>query len=109
MSSRKAQHYAYLLELGIRRKLKQETKRRSRMSYNVRTGEGCMESSKDLSIALNQWMQTHGPVGLFKTCATCRHMERTGPAKCHKYGVTPPVDVIMRGCPAYDDESDIPF
>lgn len=76
--------------------------------YRVRDGEGARPSSFDLSVALNDWLKKHGGE-MVASCASCRNMRREGPAFCDKFGMTPPIDVIQKGCEAYEDESDIPF
>lgn len=79
------------------------------MTYQVRQGPGSDLASMDLSKALNEWMEKHGPEGLYRTCANCRFMEREQAAFCHKFRLTPPVVVIMAGCPEHDDDCEVPF
>ena len=78
-------------------------------TYTVRSGEGAVAASNELSTLLNEWMERAGPPGLFQTCATCRHMTHNAPALCTQYNMVPPVEVIMHGCPTYKDNADIPF
>lgn len=78
--------------------------------FSVRTAEGSHDSSHALSVALKNWLETFGPVGIMKNCGNCRHMRRgPEPAHCMKYDMVPPIEIIMRGCPSYEDESDVPF
>lgn len=66
-------------------------------------------ASEDLADHLNRWLTDFGPSPIFKTCESCRHMQRGGPAFCQKYNVTPPVEVIIKACPAYEDQGQIPY
>lgn len=62
-----------------------------------------------LGEALNRWLTDFGPAPIFRTCQTCKFMQRGGPAFCNKYNATPPVETILAGCAAYVDQGDIPF
>lgn len=78
--------------------------------FRVRSGPGAESSSLDLSGKLNEWLERSGPDGLFRTCGSCRQMARDpSPAYCHRYGMTPPLSVIMTGCDAHDDECVAPL
>ena len=79
------------------------------MNFKVRTGEGSIPASRDLSVALNQWFEKHGPGGIFTTCENCKHMTTSGPAFCGLYQMTPPAAVIVAGCPSHEDIEEIPF
>lgn len=79
------------------------------ITYRVRTGLGSEDASNALGQALNQWLQNYGPSEIYKTCENCRHMTEQGPAFCALYQVTPPVAVIIAGCPSHDDKEDVPF
>lgn len=78
-------------------------------SFIVRTGEGSVQSSNDLSGALNEWMERAGPTGLFRTCGSCMNMAKVGPAICALYACPPPIDIILKGCDSYKDELDLPY
>ena len=78
-------------------------------TFDVRGGPGSEDASRDLSQALVDWMQKHGPSPLFKSCGNCVSMRKEGPAFCQLYQQTPPVDVILAGCPSHNDEAEIPF
>jgi hypothetical protein len=76
----------------------------------VRSGPGSEGANSDLSRKLNEWLEASGPTGIFRTCGSCRHMTPAGtPATCRRYGVAPPIDVIMRGCDLYSDEAEPPL
>lgn len=45
---------------------------------------------------------------LYKTCITCAYFDAKE-EKCMKVGVRPPAFIIVRGCEAYYNNSDIPF
>jgi hypothetical protein len=76
----------------------------------VRTDEGADPSNRMLSKALQNWLTTYGPNGIFKTCGNCRHMAKAGaPTFCNLYQITPPVEVVIHGCPSHEDEDEIPF
>jgi hypothetical protein len=77
-------------------------------AYRVRESEGSRDAAFALSTALNKWLTEHGGE-IVKSCASCMHMRREGPAFCGKFNMTPPIDVIAKGCEKYEDESDIPF
>jgi hypothetical protein len=77
--------------------------------YPVRQGPGSEQSSMDLSRALNEWLGSSGPSALFRTCGSCRQMEHTGPAFCKLFNMTPPVDIILKGCEEHQDEMELPF
>jgi len=44
-----------------------------------------------------------------RSCESCTYAKRTGSFSCSKYGVVPPLDVIIKGCDGYSDCDDIPF
>lgn len=69
----------------------------------LRSDLATIEPSRDFAAALNGWFIKHGPTAIYKTCATCQFMKQTGAAFCEKYNATPPVSVIMTGCPEYRD------
>lgn len=104
--------YNDLLQWGewkLRREAKRkELEERHMKPYRIREAEGARASSFDLSVALNNWLTKHGGE-MVQSCASCRNMRREGPAFCDKFGMTPPIDVIQKGCEKYEDESDIPF
>lgn len=77
--------------------------------HRIRTGPGSEEASLDLSGKLNEWLERSGPNGLFRTCGSCRQMQRTGPAHCLMFRATPPIDVILAGCDRHEDEAVAPF
>lgn len=78
--------------------------------FETRKGPGADGANQQLSELLNTWLTTQGPSPIFRTCASCRHMSAGGaPAFCNRYGMTPPVDVILAGCPSHEDSEDIPF
>ena len=72
--------------------------------FITRTGPGAEPAGSDLSTKLNEWLARSGAIGLFRTCGSCRHMQRSGPAGCLKYNMVPPIDIILNGCDAHDDE-----
>jgi hypothetical protein len=78
--------------------------------FKVRTGPGSEGSSTDLSQKLNEWLERSGPMGLFRTCGSCRFMPHA-PAqpKCGKWQTIPPIDVLLAGCDAYSDECEPPL
>lgn len=81
------------------------------MPYELRKN-GIFEAdaaSQALGEALNRWLTDFGPSPIFRTCQSCKHMQTGGPAFCNKYKMTPPVEVILAGCPAHEDQSEIPF
>jgi len=67
------------------------------------------DANAALGKALNEWFTTHGPDAIFKSCGNCKHMAQAGPAFCGLYNTTPPVAVIIAGCPSHDDMEVIPF
>lgn len=77
--------------------------------YVIRKGAGADDSSFALSKLLNDWLTEFGPNGLFRTCGNCKNMATEGPATCKLYSMTPPVDIILRGCSSHDDAHEIPF
>lgn len=77
--------------------------------FPVREGEGARESGFALSVALNNWLTTSGPVEIFRTCGSCRNMQKQGAAYCSWFQATPPVEVILKGCEKHDDEHEVPF
>jgi hypothetical protein len=72
--------------------------------FRTRQGPGAEDANTDLGLKLNEWLERSGPPGIFRTCASCRSMQRTGPAHCLKYNMVPPIDIIMVGCDSHDDE-----
>lgn len=82
------------------------------MKHQIRqTGQTADEASNALSVALNNWFTEFGPVPIFKSCANCAHMvnDNQTPTYCNKYNMTPPVAVVVAGCPAHVDSEEIPF
>ena len=84
---------------------------------NLRTGQAGIVSGNILGEALTQAIAEAGPKMLFKSCASCKHMQR-GPAFCQLHKATPPADVIVSGCAQYIDiqdsdpmglDADVPF
>lgn len=69
------------------------------------------EASNALGEALNNWFEKFGATAIFKSCANCSAMvnDNATPAYCSKYNMTPPVAVIMTGCPNHVDAEEIPF
>lgn len=80
-----------------------------REKHPIRQGPGSEQASIDLSQLLNEWLGNSGANGLYRTCGSCRAMERIGSAFCKKFDATPPVDTILNGCDAHEDESELPF
>lgn len=66
--------------------------------FVLRSADATQAASADLSSMFNNWFAVHGPMGTFRTCASCKHMPQVGPAVCGIAGTTPPIGVIMRGC-----------
>lgn len=66
---------------------------------------------ENLSLVLVKWLVDTKPTALWQSCATCRYMQRKGPAHCVKYNMTPPVTVIVgeTRCEGYHDAEEIPF
>ncbi|QWY83388.1 hypothetical protein [Rhizobium phage RHph_X3_2] len=80
------------------------------MVYKLREGtHETNAASEALGEALNRWFTDFGPSPIFRTCESCRFMARGGPAFCQRYNMTPPVEVIMAGCDAYEDQGQLPF
>lgn len=79
------------------------------MKFQPRHGAGGDDSSMGLSRALNGWLEEFGAVGIFRTCGSCIHSVKEGPAACSLFQATPPVAVILSGCENYEDEHEIPF
>ena len=77
--------------------------------FRVRAGEGSHAASHALSALLNQWFSNYGPSDVYVTCGNCKHMTEQGPAFCSLYNMTPPVSVIVAGCPSHEDKEEIPF
>jgi len=82
--------------------------------YALREGPGAEASNSHLSRALNEWLTKAGPSELYRTCASCRQMRRGEngaqvPAHCDRFGVAPPIDIIMRGCDQHEDEAIAPY
>lgn len=78
--------------------------------FKVREGLGADLANRDLSNLLNTWLRNHGPNPIFRTCASCRNMAQApNAAFCSLFNATPPVDVILAGCPSYVDNCEIPF
>lgn len=77
--------------------------------YKVRTGPGSEMAEHALGKALNDWFEEFGPSPIFKSCANCSHMAQVGPVFCGLYATTPPIDVVMKGCPSHNDAEEIPF
>lgn len=75
----------------------------------IRTGPGADEASTELSQKLNDWLQHSGPKALFRTCQSCNQMRKQGPAHCDRFNMTPPIDVLMKGCDYHEDEAVAPF
>lgn len=69
------------------------------------------DSNQHLGQLINAWLSEAGPNAIFKNCGNCTHMQKQGPAVCGKFNMTPPVEVILAGCPEHDDEAEdeIPF
>jgi hypothetical protein len=79
-------------------------------SNKVRVGPAADVVGRDLARLLNEWLETHGAVGIMKTCASCHFMTpREEPAFCTKYNLTPPAFVIVQGCPTHTDKEEVPF
>lgn len=81
----------------------------SQQDFKVRQGPGADHASYALGEALNKWFSAYGPGSIFANCENCKHMAEQGPAFCTLYKTTPPVAVIMAGCPSHEDKEDIPF
>jgi hypothetical protein len=78
--------------------------------FPIRTGPGADEAGVELSQKLNEWLEHSGPSALFRTCQSCKQMKReNAPAFCDRWQMTPPVDIIMRGCDFHEDEAIAPF
>lgn len=71
--------------------------------FELRSEMATKDASTDLSLLLTNWFQRHGPMGTYRTCASCRFMPQVGPAVCQKFEQTPPIGTIMRGCTEYAD------
>jgi hypothetical protein len=69
------------------------------------------ELNELLNTAFARWLTHTGPNTLWASCASCHHMEKYGPAFCGKYGLTPPVQVIVgeKDCEGYSNVNEIPF
>jgi len=67
------------------------------------------QSNHALSELLNTWLTNHGPSAIFRTCDSCKFMSQEGPTFCQLYNMTPPVKVVLSGCPSHQDNSEIPF
>lgn len=72
--------------------------------YILRDSPAASEATNELSIRIANWFRLVGADAVVRTCATCSHMTRVGPAVCELAQVTPPIDVIMSGCDKYEDE-----
>jgi len=71
--------------------------------------DDAIASNNHLSELLNTWLCSSGASAIFKNCANCRHMSTEGPAICGLFKATPPVSVIVAGCPSHEDLGEIPF
>jgi hypothetical protein len=81
----------------------------NQQKFQVRKGPGGDAASHALGDALNRWFSDYGPADIYQNCGNCLHMNREGPAFCKLYNTTPPVDVILAGCPSHQDDDEIPF
>lgn len=79
------------------------------MTFRIREGAGSAPASTALSQLLNAWLTDFGPSDIYRTCGNCKHMAQEGPASCTLYQMTPPVAVILSGCPSHEDIEEIPF
>lgn len=80
-------------------------------TYHLRdeSSEDAVASNEMLSGLINEWLTSGGPSAIFRTCENCEHMQQEGPAFCKLYQMTPPVAVIIAGCPSHADCNQIPF
>lgn len=72
--------------------------------YVLRESAAANEATNELSYRIASWFRLVGADSVVRTCSTCSHMARVGPAVCELAQVTPPIDVIMSGCDKYEDE-----
>lgn len=72
--------------------------------FVLRESVAANEATADLSIRIANWFRLVGADSVVRTCSTCSHMNRVGPACCELAQVAPPIDVIMAGCDKYEDE-----
>lgn len=79
------------------------------MTFKIREGAGSAPASASLSQLLNDWLTNFGPSDIYRTCGNCKHMRQEGPAFCGLYQMTPPVGVVIAGCPSHEDVEEIPF
>ena len=77
--------------------------------FVIREGAGSAPASAELSLLLNTWLTNFGPSDIFRTCQNCKHMNQEGPTFCRMYNMTPPVAVVIAGCPSHVDVEEIPF
>lgn len=78
------------------------------MSSTKRIGGEAYQSIQTLNVMVEDWALKNAD-RIKRSCASCTYANREGPFKCSVYNVTPPLDVIMNGCPSYSDNDDIPF
>lgn len=77
--------------------------------FRVRQNAGGADASFALSKALNEWFEEFGPTGIFRTCGSCRNMQKAGEPRCALFNAVPPVGIILAGCEKHDDEHEVPF
>lgn len=76
--------------------------------FRAREGAGSADASFALSLALTDWIGNFGG-DLVRHCGNCKHMATEGAAVCSLYRLTPPIAVIMKGCPSHEDAHETPF
>lgn len=70
----------------------------------LRDSKASDEAANDLSYRITTWLRMFGPATVVRTCGTCVHMARVGPAICGLAKATPPIATILAGCDKYEDE-----
>ena len=85
------------------------------MAYQLRSDTNAVTNATNQNLAsklggaLNEWLEDSGAAAIFRTCESCKHMQKQGAPVCAKFKATPPVGVIVKGCDHHDDEAEIPY
>ena len=74
----------------------------------LRGGAESYDARNSLNNLVQEWALKNADK-IKRSCESCTYAQRSGPFKCSKYLVVPPIDVIMNGCDGYSDSDDIPF